>query len=55
MHVGQDSAQYLKAGYQVVAIEANPDMVEKAKLKFSKQLENSQFLSIRRRYSRAMA
>lgn len=42
MHVGQDSAQYLRAGYQVIAVEANPEMVDKAKIKFSNQLDNGQ-------------
>lgn len=40
MHVGQDTHHYLQAGYRVLAIEANPILVENAQLKFKKEIES---------------
>lgn len=39
LHVGQDTAFYLKQGYRVVAVDANPAMIENASKKFSKEIE----------------
>lgn len=36
---GEDTAYYLFRGYNVVAIDANPLMVERARLRFSKEIE----------------
>lgn len=36
MHIGQDTKYYLEEGYNVLAIEANPILVKKAKIKFAK-------------------
>jgi FkbM family methyltransferase len=38
MNNGDDSAHYLSKGYQVVAIEANPILVERARLRFHKEI-----------------
>jgi len=35
MHVGQDTAFYLKKGFYVVAVEANPELVNRARQRFS--------------------
>jgi FkbM family methyltransferase len=35
---GEDTAYYLFRGYNVVAIDANPLMIERAKLRFSKEI-----------------
>lgn len=39
MHVGQDTAFYLAKGFDVVAIEANPDLVAAAEERFARELE----------------
>jgi FkbM family methyltransferase len=38
MHVGDDTAYYLKRGYTVVALEANPDLVRSAEQRFAEAL-----------------
>lgn len=38
MHVGQDTAFYLKKGFRVVAVEANPDLVGAARAKFARAI-----------------
>ena len=40
LHVGNDTAYYLSEGYRVVAIEANPVLVEHCKQRFAGALEN---------------
>ena len=35
MYDGSDTAYYLKQGYRVVAIDANPDMIDAAKSRFN--------------------
>jgi len=44
MHVGQDTAFYLKKGFRVIAIEANPLLVQTARLNFEDALENGQLI-----------
>jgi FkbM family methyltransferase len=39
---GGDTAYYLFRGYRVVAIDANPIMIEKARSRFAKAIENGQ-------------
>jgi FkbM family methyltransferase len=39
MHIGQDTEYYLKLGYKVLAVEANPCLVEIAKNKFKKHID----------------
>ena len=43
-HKGEDTKQYLKDGYKVVAIEANPQLVEFGKNKFKKEIESGQLI-----------
>lgn len=38
MHTGQDTAHYLKMGYKVIAVEANPLLVEEGKAKFAREI-----------------
>lgn len=45
MHKGEDAIHYLKSGYQVIGIEANPILVKEAKVKFQSYI-NSGKLSI---------
>jgi FkbM family methyltransferase len=41
MHNGDDTAYYLSLGYKVISIDASPDLVKKAKLRFKNEiLEN---------------
>lgn len=42
MHVGEDTRFYLKTGFDVVAIEANPFLVEKSKKRFKKEIQSGQ-------------
>lgn len=46
MHVGQDTSFYLKKGFKVIAVEANPILAEKARKKFSDYIENGQLTII---------
>ena len=39
MHKGEDTIYYLKKGFNVVAFEANPELVVKSKLRFSKEIK----------------
>ncbi len=42
MHIGQDTKYYLKKGFNVVAVEANPFLVETAKKKFNRYIASGQ-------------
>src|SRR5438093_6042745 len=39
MHVGEDTAYYLECGYRVVAVEANPRLIEDAAVRFAQAIE----------------
>lgn len=39
MHIGQDTRHYLNKGFKVLAIEANPELVQQNKLKFKKEID----------------
>jgi len=42
-HMGEDSDLYLRKGFQVVAVEANPTLANMIKSKFSEQINRGQF------------
>lgn len=42
MHKGEDTAYYLRKGFKVVAFEANPELIEHCKARFSKDLTAGQ-------------
>ncbi|MDR0792474.1 MAG: FkbM family methyltransferase [Chitinophagaceae bacterium] len=42
MHTGEDTKYYLKQGYNVIAVDANPDLVKEAEKKFSKYISSGQ-------------
>lgn len=42
-HKGEDSDFYLKLGYRVVAVEANPGLVEKLRERFSKEIQEGRY------------
>jgi FkbM family methyltransferase len=44
MHNGQDTKLYLNSGFKVIAVEANPYLVELAKKNFEKEIENGQLI-----------
>ena len=46
MYDGADTAYYLEMGYQVVAVEANPELVDKAKQRFVAQIVSGQLTCI---------
>lgn len=42
MHNGQDTAFYLAKGFDVVALEANPVLVDAARIRFASEIESGQ-------------
>jgi FkbM family methyltransferase len=42
-HEGEDSDYYLTKGFRVVTVEANPELCEKLKKRFSQQIANERF------------
>ncbi|HND96630.1 MAG TPA: hypothetical protein PLH49_12755, partial [Chitinophagaceae bacterium] len=44
MHIGQDTCHFLKMGYNVIAVEANPDLVIQNRKKFRKEIEKGQLI-----------
>jgi FkbM family methyltransferase len=40
MNNGDDTAYYLSLGFRVVSIEANPELVEQAKLRFAREIDS---------------
>lgn len=45
-HKGEDSDFYLKLGYRVVAVEANPGLVEGLQARFSKEIQEGRYTVI---------
>ena len=41
---GLDTAYYLELGFKVVAVEANPTLIERAKVRFSERFENGRLV-----------
>ena len=50
-HIGQDTEFYLKKGFNVVAIEANPDLCTRGRNKFSSYIESGQLKLINKAIS----
>ncbi len=46
MHKGEDTLFYLKKGYNVIAFEANPDLVAECRVKFADEIKNNQLVII---------
>lgn len=46
MHKGNDTDFYLKKGFNVIAVEANPVLVEKVLIKFKKEIKSGQLIII---------
>jgi len=45
-HLGEDSDFYLKLGYRVVAIEANPDLVTRLAERFESEIEQGRYVVV---------
>ncbi len=50
-HIGQDTEFYLKKGFNVVAIEANPDLCQEGEEKFSSYIQTGQLKLINKAIS----
>lgn len=46
MYDGADTAYYLQSGYEVVAVEANPELVQHATEKFANEIASGQLICI---------
>ena len=46
MHTGQDTAHYLKKGFNVVAVEANPVLADQCKQKFENEIKSNRLTII---------
>lgn len=46
MHIGQDTEYYLKKGFYVVAVEANPHLAAKARERFDAHVQNGRLIII---------
>lgn len=44
MHIGQDTLYYLKKGFRVVAVEANPNLVEQGKREFKGYIDSGRLM-----------
>lgn len=48
MYDGSDTEYYLSEGYKVIAVEANTNLIEKAKIRFNKQISSGQLVLVNR-------
>jgi FkbM family methyltransferase len=46
MHTGQDTDYYLKKGFRVIAVEANPALCADAAINFSREIETGQLILV---------
>lgn len=46
MYDGSDTEYYLENGYRVIAVEANPELVENAKIRFKNQITTGKLICI---------
>lgn len=46
MYDGADTAYYLECGYHVIAVEANPDLIDNAKIRFGAQIASGQLTCV---------
>ena len=45
-HKGEDSDFYLRLGFRVVAVEANPTLVDKLKQRFPDEISNGKYILV---------
>lgn len=48
MYDGSDTEYYLSEGYKVIAVEANTNLIERAKIRFTKQISSGQLILVNR-------
>ena len=53
-HNGQDSEFYLKKGFTVVAVEANPELCEHLKRRFGREIAEGRYVLIEKSGWRAL-
>jgi len=46
MYDGADTAYYLECGYHVIAVEANPNLIDSAKIRFETQIASGQLICV---------
>ncbi|MBS9768168.1 MAG: FkbM family methyltransferase [Flavobacteriaceae bacterium] len=46
LHEGEDTDFYLKKGFDVVAFEANPDLIQRCKKRFSNEIQTEQLIIV---------
>ncbi len=46
LHVGEDTDFYLRKGFRVIAFEANPDLCERCRQRFAREIESGQLTMI---------
>jgi FkbM family methyltransferase len=46
MYDGADTAYYLRSGYRIVAVEANPELVQHATQKFATEMASGQLICV---------
>ena len=50
-HNGDDTDYYLKKGFSVVAVEANPTLIDAGKIRFENEIENGRLILYHRAFS----
>jgi FkbM family methyltransferase len=51
MHIGKDTEFYLKKGFKVISVEANPKLVEKGREQFRSEIEKGQLVIVNKAIS----
>ncbi len=51
MHTGRDTEFYLKKGFTVISVEANPQLVEKGREKFKSEIELGRLIIVNKAIS----
>jgi FkbM family methyltransferase len=46
MHLGEDTAYYLKKGFKVIAFEADPNLILECKNRFQNELNNGKLIIV---------
>jgi len=54
-HIGEDSDFYLRKGFNVVAVEANPELCERLKGRFAREVLDGQFVLVEKAIAKSSA
>ena len=52
-HKGEDSDFYLRLGFRVVAVEANPTLVDELKQRFREEISNTKYILVEKAIDKA--